>query len=45
LAEQEARREAEFDRWKALLDASTKVTVARIAAENKPEPAAPASAR
>jgi hypothetical protein len=38
--EQEARREAEFERWKALLEAATEVKVARIKAENQPEPAA-----
>ncbi len=39
-AEAEARREAEFKRWEALLEASTKREVARIAAENRPAPAA-----
>lgn len=39
LEEREARRDAEFERWKALLEARTDVVVARINAENKPEPA------
>jgi hypothetical protein len=38
--EQQAKRDAEFDRWKALLEAATEVKVARINAENRPAPSA-----
>lgn len=38
--EQQARRDAEFERWKALLEAHTDVQVARINAENRPKPEA-----
>ena len=37
--EAEARRETEFKRWEALLEARTDIAVARINAENRPEPA------
>ncbi len=37
--EREAKREADFRRWEALLEARTDVVVAKINAENRPEPA------